>query len=152
MSDISVVTDSQVAKVVVGDIPDLPGTVAEVFSSLGDKGISPLLITAIPHGMGRMNIVLVLPKDIALAAKDHLVACHDRIAGSVALSDDVATISISGQLDGWPRKAARMFRAIASTGVSIQIISWHKTCITCAIDARYLGVAEAALKKEFNIS
>lgn len=74
-------------------------------------------------------------------------------ARSLVVNSTVALVSIIGQhLSTEPGIAGRMFRALSSHGINIEVISTSMSSVSCMIEEIRTDEAIAALRTEFQLS
>ena len=73
-------------------------------------------------------------------------------ARSLSANSKVALVSIMGQhLSTEPGIAGKMFRALSSRGINIEVISTSMSSVTCMIDEARAEEAVTALRTDFNL-
>ena len=151
MNSLSIVTDSNICKFTLHDLPDRPGIAAEMFMRLGEAGINVVMLAAAGAELGRTDIsVTVANDDTAKAAGVLETAKRELDAQGLSQKKDVAAISLAGEgLAHSPGIAGRMFRTLSAEGINIDMISAANTVVTCLIDLRFLAAASRSLEKEF---
>lgn len=151
MKSLSIVTDSNICKFTLHDLPDRPGIAAEMFGRLGEAGINVVMLAAAGAELGRTDIsVTVANSDAAKAAAVLETAKRELDAQGLSQKNDVAAISLNAEgLSHEPGVAGRMFRTLSAEGINIDMISAANASVTCLIDARFLSAATRALEKEF---
>jgi aspartate kinase len=151
MNKLSIVTDSNICKFTLHDLPDRPGIAAEMFMRLGDAGINVVMLAAAGAELGRTDIsVTVGNDDSAKTAAVLETARRELDAQGLSQKKDVAAISLNADgLAHAPGVAGRMFRTLSAEGINIDMISAANTAVTCLIDSRFLTAATRALEKEF---
>ncbi len=145
--------DLNVAKITVVGVPDKPGIASAVFNPLAEAGIS---VDSIVQNASIENITdltfTVAKSDLKKAMK---VVCKvaDEIGARQCLSDSaVGKISIVGTgIQNTPGYAARMFEALSSKGINIQLISTSEIRITCIIREDKVKDAVNALHRAFEL-
>jgi aspartate kinase len=145
--------DLNVAKITVVGVPDKPGIASAVFKPLAEAGIS---VDSIVQNASIENITdltfTVSKSDLKKAMK---VVCGvaEEIGSRQCLSDSaVGKISIVGTgIQNTPGYAARMFDALSSQGINIQLISTSEIRITCIIEEGKVKEAVNALHRAFEL-
>jgi aspartate kinase len=142
------------AKVTLLGVPDRPGVASEIFSTLGQHGISVELLVTSAAEKGRSNISFAILQGDLETAKGLLEKIKDHIgAGQINITPGMALISIHGQqLAGVPGVAGRMFHALASSGINIDSISSSRTTVTCLIAEDKVAQAASSLQAAFRLS
>ncbi len=100
-----------------------PGTAAKVFQILGENGINVLMIS---QSVSESNISTIVRRGqlgkASLALSGGLV--RHGIRARVRVESDVAVLAVVGAgMKGTPGVAARVFTAVASTGVNVRMIA-----------------------------
>ena len=131
-----VALDKNQAKVVVSDLPDHPGTAAELFNALADAGISVDMIVQNIGREGKANMTFTVPRDaINLAEKTVEDLFPDEAQGKLFEASDIAKVSIVGLgMRTHTGVAAKLFAALAQAGVNIQLVSTSEIKIAVGID------------------
>ena len=131
-----VALDKNQAKVVVSDLPDHPGTAAELFNALADAGISVDMIVQNIGREGKANMTFTVPRDaINLDEKTVEDLFPDEAQGKLFEASDIAKVSIVGLgMRTHTGVAAKLFAALAQAGVNIQLVSTSEIKIAVGID------------------
>jgi aspartate kinase len=151
MNHLSIITDSNICKFTLHDLPDRPGIAAEMFGRLGDAGISVVGLAAAGAQLGRTDVsITVNSADAAKTAAVLDTARRELDAQGLSQKKDVAAVSlIADSLSHDPGVAARMFRTLSAEGINIDMITAGNTAVTCLIDSRFVPAAQRALEREF---
>lgn len=151
MNHLSIITDSNICKFTLHDLPDRPGIAAEMFGRLGDAGISVVGLAAAGAQLGRTDVsITVNSADAAKTAAVLDTARRELDAQGLSQKKDVAAVSlIADSLAHDPGVAARMFRTLSAEGINIDMITASNTAVTCLIDSRFVPAAQRALEREF---
>ncbi len=137
--------DRNVAKVTVFDVPDKPGTAAEIFHSLAKEHINVDMIIQGAQRNQINTISFTISRDDVEKAKEVLSELKKRIHMDSAEYDiDVAKVSIVGAgMITNPGVAAKMFDVLADERINIELISTSEIKVSCAI---YEGDVDRAVK------
>jgi aspartate kinase len=124
------------ARVAVLDVPDKPGSSLEIFSRIAAKNISVDMIVQNVGTDGKADISFTVPCN-ELTTTLEVVQEAARLVGAreVTYDQNVSKISVVGL--GMARQtgvADRMFRALADTGVNIQMITTSEVKISVLIE------------------
>ncbi len=145
--------DDKVAKIAVLGIPNTPGIAHEIFSAVAKANIDGDMIVQSIRNI-EMNVTdmvfTVASSDLSQAKKvvDGVAAKLNAIA--VLVEEDLAKVSIVGAgMLGNPGTAARMFGALSSAGINIDIISTSEISISCLIKKSELQKAVNVIHDEF---
>ncbi|MBM3925854.1 MAG: aspartate kinase [SAR202 cluster bacterium] len=145
--------DRNVAKVTVQGVPDRPGVAAGILEPLAEVGIS---VDTIVQNAGRDNrsdfSFTVARTDLAEAVR-LVKPVAQRLGASEVLTDGtLSKVSIVGAgMYNTPGYASRMFRALADSGVNIEMITTSEIRITCIVSEKKLEDAVRELHKAFNL-
>jgi aspartate kinase len=139
------------AKIILSGLPDRPGIAAEVFGAVGEAGIVVDMIIQDTGSDGLNDItftVSVDDYDAALAAAQK--ACKALGGGAVTGNKNIAKVSAVGVgMRSHANVAARMFKALASRNINIQMISTSEIKVSCVIDAADVDRAVQAIHDAF---
>lgn len=138
-----VAVDKNQVKVVVSELPDRPGTAAEVFNALGKAGVNvDMIIQNIGRG-GVANLTFTVSLDDAYRAEKSVKTVLNELGGGkVSANDRIAKLSVVGiGMRSHSGVAAKLFTALAEAGVNIQLISTSEIKITVAIEVDKADVA-----------
>ena len=141
------------AKVTICDVPDKPGIAAIIFKELGSNNI---VIDMIVQNVGRTGTTdvsfTVLTEDLAKTMKVSKKVAKEIGAGEVVKDEDIAKISIVGiGMRSHAGIAARMFKALASKKINIEMISTSEIKISCVIGKKHAELALKVLHDEFDL-
>ena len=145
-----VTKDTDIARISVVGMKDIPGNAFKMFSKLAAKGIN---IDVILQSVGRDGT-----KDISFAgAKSHAgeaVAILNSIfameGAAVASDTTVAKVSIVGAgMQSHSGTASKMFGALYEAGINISMISTSEITISVLIDKELADKAVSAVHKAF---
>ncbi len=145
--NIKVIHFDNIAKVTLHSVPDEPGIAAQIFSQLGNHGITAELISQTSRGSDCADISLAVVELDLGQTVSLLQRIRDTIgAKRVSFTRDVAMVSIYGSdLGARPGVAGQIFSALASKGVNIEMISTSLSSISCVIHKKKLHTTLTAL-------
>ena len=148
-----VAVDKNQTKVTVRDIPDKPGTAAEIFRELGEAGILVDMIVQNLGRRGRANLTFTVSKDDAPRAEKLLDKfCSSFEGASAELTGDVAKVSVVGTgMRSHSGVAAKFFRALADNDINVQLITTSEIKISVGIDLADSEKAANALHAAFGL-
>jgi len=148
-----VTQETNVGKIVIQGVPDIPGVAYKLFNALAEEEIIVDMIIQSSHrnkindiaftvDLGDFNKSIKITKQLA-----------EKIGAEGAISEpEVAKVSIVGAgITSDPAMAARMFGALAKEGINIDMISTSGIRISCLIKASRIKDAVKAIHKEFNL-
>jgi aspartate kinase len=120
---------------VASSFSDRPGVAAAIFEPLAEANISVDTIAQSSGADGTTDLSFTISRGSLERAVQITDSVAPRIgAASIDTADDLAKVSIVGTgMQSAPGYAARMFGALASAGVNINIISTSDIRITCVI-------------------
>ncbi len=146
-----VAKDTNVARISVVGVPDVPGLAFKMFSKLSAKGINVDIILQSIGRDGTKDISFTVAKD---NMKDAVAAMEDYIAvvggKSVSADDKVAKISIVGAgMESHAGVATKMFEALYDAQINIRMISTSEIKVSVLIDEKDADAAVAAIHSKF---
>lgn len=145
--------DNDVAKVAVVGVPNNPGIAHAIFSALADANVDVDMIVQSIRNIEKNVTDMVFT--VAISDLSEAKKIVDRVAGqlhahAVLIEEDVAKVSIVGAgMLGSPGIAARMFGALSTARVNIEVISTSEISISCLIKNERLKEAINAIHAEF---
>lgn len=148
-----VAKDSNVARIAIVGVPDVPGIAFKIFSLLAQKKIN---VDIILQSIGRDNTkdisftVASSHMDSAIAVlKDYNITIG---AKDIIADDNVSKISIVGAgMATNAGVASTMFEALFEAGINIQMISTSEIKISVLIDRKDADAAVEAIHNKFNL-
>ena len=146
-----VAKDTNVARISVVGVPDVPGLAFKMFSKLSAKGINVDIILQSIGRDGTKDISFTVAKD---NMKDAVAAMEDYIAvvggKSVSADDKVAKISIVGAgMESHAGVATKMFEALYDAQINIRMISTSEIKVSVLIDEKDADAAVSAIHAKF---
>ena len=153
MQEMHAVANRDVTKITLEGVPDRPGIAAEVFGRLGSRGFNVELVVSTGGTAGRADISLAVARADQSNVLRAMEALRDEVgAQGLVVNSAVALVSIVGaNLSTEPGIAGRMFRALSSGGINIEVISTSMSSVTCMIEEARTEEALRALKSEFGL-
>lgn len=150
-----VAADLSQVRIVVCDVPDVPGHAAKLFGSLAKENISvDMIIQSYARKVSNTNdIAFTIEKTDLEKAKVVLEKIKtDLNVGAIHIDENIAKVSIvgAGMVDR-PGIAATMFDTIASLGVNIKMISTSEIKISCLVQKEDAQTALKALHSIFDL-
>jgi len=131
----------------VGPVPHTRTTLADVFGALATQGINVDIVNQEIRGDGLMVHFTVAGTDVAQARQ---VISSVTPRAEVRVNQNVAKVSIVGVgMRVHAGVAARMFRALATAGVEILLVTTSEIKVACLVDRAALNIAVQALHSEF---
>jgi len=147
-----VAVDKNQTKVTLSELPDQPGAAAEVFDHLGRAGVLvDMIVQNIGRG-GKANLTFTVPKDDAHKAEKILEGVCKKLGAKLSLTGDVAKVSVVGiGMRSHSGVAGTFFKALASAGINIQLITTSEIKICVAIDLARADEAANLLHEAFGL-
>ena len=136
--------DKNQSKITVTNLPDRPGTAATLFQAIASDGvIVDMIVQNIGRG-GKANMTFTVPRDDVYRAEKAIKETFTGADDIEFIASDIAKISVVGiGMKSHSGVAARFFDALATQGISIQLISTSEIKISVGID---LGQADDAVR------
>jgi len=148
-----VTQETNVGKIVVQGVPDVPGVAYKLFKALAEEEIIVDMIIQSSH----RNEVNDIAFTVALSDFNKTIKITEQLAKKIGAEGvisepEVAKVSIVGVgITSDPAIAAKMFGALAKQGINIDMISTSGIRISCLISASRIEDAVRAIHKEFNL-
>jgi aspartate kinase len=149
-----VALDKNQAKVVVSDLPDLPGTAAKLFEALGDAGVSVDMIVQNIGRDGKANMTFTVPRDDVVRAEKAVNTAFPEESGAQLFeASDIAKVSVVGVgMRSHSGVAAKLFAALGKGSVNIQLVSTSEIKISVAIDPSQAESATRLVHDAFGLA
>ena len=146
-----VTKDTNVTRVSIIGVPDVPGIAFKIFSKLAAKGINVDIILQSVGRDGTKGISFTVSRDNGATVAEILSTSFEELAGKEIVTDNqVAKISVVGAgMETHPGTAAKMFEALYEIDVNIQMIATSEIKISVLIDEKDADRAVAAVHKAF---
>ncbi len=146
-----VAKDTDVARISVIGVPNIPGIAFKMFSKLSAKDINvDIILQSIGHD-GKKDISFTVAKTRgkeAVAALEDYMVSHG--AKEVLYDDKVAKISIVGAgMESHAGVATKMFEALYDAQINIQMISTSEIKVSVLIDIDDADKAVRAIHRKF---
>ncbi|WP_068775278.1 aspartate kinase [Paenibacillus sp. FJAT-26967] len=145
--------DKNVARISILGVPDKPGQLAKVFTSLAAEQIDVDIIVQ----SGVLNGLADFSFSVSLSDRDRALQTIENIKGEIGYRDvtsegDLVKISIVGAgMVSTPGVAAKMFDELSKIGVSINMVSTSEIKISCVIDGKQLTQAVQVLHTAYGL-
>ena len=142
-----IATDKGVARVTVYSVKDRPGIAASLFKPLALADISVDIIVQNSSVSGTTDLTFTVESSDLNRTIDIVSnILSDLNAESLSTSDNLAKISIVGTgMQDSPGYASKMFEALSSEGVNIEMITTSEIRITCIVHEDQLTKAAQSL-------
>lgn len=145
-----VTKDTDVARISVTNIPNVPGIAFKLFSKLAQRKIN---VDIILQSVGRddtKDITFTVSKDNADGAIEAILSTFDIEQKDIACDTNVAKISVVGAgMESHPGTASKMFEALFESDINIDMISTSEIKISVLIDAKDADRAVSAVHRAF---
>ncbi|MBQ4239395.1 MAG: aspartate kinase [Ruminococcus sp.] len=146
-----VAKDTEIARIAVKGVPNIPGIAFKMFSRLSKKDINvDIILQSIGHD-DKKDISFTVAKnrgqDAVDAIKDYML---DHGADEILLDDNVAKISIVGAgMESHAGVATKMFEALYDAQINIRMIATSEIKISVLINADDADKAVKAIHDKF---
>ena len=150
-----VTVDKNETKVTILEVPDRPGLAAKIFKELADADILiDMIIQNDDRLQKRTDVSFTVSREQLSEALDVSRKVSKRIkAGRVVYAEDLAKVSVVGVgMRAHAGIAAKMFKALASKRINIEMISTSEIKISCVIKRRHAERAVRAIHHAFGLS
>ncbi len=149
----AVTHEINVGKIILKDVPDIPGIAARLFKALANKEIVvDMIIQSAEHDKVNDIAFTVALGDLDRAIKITKEVAKEIGSPKVFFDKEVAKISIVGAgITSDPLIAARMFEALANNHINIDMISTSGMRISCIIHQDHIVDAVRAVHNEFQL-
>lgn len=148
-----IAADKKEAKVTICDVPDRPGVAARIFRDLADNNINVDMIIQNISRTGCTDVSFTMPVEESGRARQVIQRIvKDVKAKEVIYNRNIAKISIVGiGMRSHSGVAAKMFEALASKKINIDMISTSEIKISCVIDKKRSQDAVKTLHQAFKL-
>ncbi len=145
-----VTKDTDIARISVVGMKDIPGNAFKMFSKLAAKGINIDVILQSVGRDGTKDISFTCAKSHADEAVEILNSIFAMEGAAVASDTTVAKVSIVGAgMQSHSGTASKMFGALYEAGINISMISTSEITISVLIDKELADKAVSAVHKAF---
>ncbi len=142
------------AKITIRDVPDKPGVAATIFKKLSDADINvDMIIQNVSRTGGATDMSFTVDgTDLARTLKTVKRISNSIGAGGVLHDKNMAKVSIVGVgMKSHSGVAAKMFQAMASKRINIEMISTSEIKVSCVINKSKATEAIKAIHKVFKL-
>ncbi|MBN2395730.1 MAG: aspartate kinase [Candidatus Atribacteria bacterium] len=149
----AVTHEINVGKIIIKDVPDIPGIAAKLFKALASQEIIvDMIIQSAEHDQVNDIAFTVALEDLEKAIRITNQVAKDIGSALVLFDNKVAKISIVGAgITSDPLIAARMFEALARRKINIDMISTSGMRISCLIHQDRIVEAVREVHQEFQL-
>lgn len=145
-----VTKDTDVARISVVGMQDVPGNAFKMFSKLASKGINIDVILQSVGRDGTKDISFTCAKEYADTAVEVLEDLFSLQGAKVTCDTTVAKVSIVGAgMQSHSGTASKMFGALYEAGINISMISTSEITVSVLIDKELADKAVEAVHKAF---
>ena len=145
--------DKNQARINVRGVPDKPGIAYQILGAVADANVDVDMIIQNMGNEGTTDCSFTVPRRDYKPTLELRSSLKDSIGAAEVSGDDaVCKVSIVGfGMRSHVGIAARMFHALASENINIQMISTSEIKVSVLIDEKYLELATRVLHKEFGL-
>lgn len=145
-----VTKDTNVARISIIDLPDIPGIAFKIFAKLAAKNINVDIILQSVGREGSKDIAFTVSMDCADEAIELIKNLAELQGKEVKCDTDIAKVSVVGAgMETHPGAAAMMFEALYEHNINIQMISTSEIKISVLIDKKDADKAVVAIHDKF---
>jgi len=146
-----VICDSDVAKIAVLGVPDVPGVAARLFSNLAAVDVgAEMIVQSVMRG--QMNDIAFIVKQSLLGEAIGICRVFSSEVGAqgVTFDTEVAKVALKGDLiAGCPEIPSQMFSVLAGCRINIDMIAAASTVIASIVSSGDMEEAVSALSQAF---
>jgi aspartate kinase len=141
------------AKLTITGVPDKPGVASRILGPIAEANIEVDMIVQNIAEDDTTDFTFTVHRNDYLRAKESLeLTCAELGAKKVTGDDAIVKISIVGVgMRSHAGIASTMFRALASEGINIRMISTSEIKISVVVDEKYLELAVRTLHAAFKL-
>jgi aspartate kinase len=141
------------AKVTITHVPDRPGTAAKIFNAVANAGLIIDMIVQNVSVKGSTDISFTMSKDELPKAQAKLAPVVKEVGASEILAQDgIAKLSIVGiGMRSHSGVAAKLFEALSSGGINIQMISTSEIKTAVIIDESHITQGANLVHEAFGL-
>ncbi len=141
------------AKVTIRSVPDRPGVAAKIFKEIANNNVNIDMIVQNVSRTGTTDVSFTVPhEDLKKTLEISRKVARRIDAEQVTHADDIAKISVVGVgMRSHSGIAAKMFAALASKRINIEMISTSEIKISCIIKKRYADRAVRTIHQAFGL-
>ncbi|MBT1070494.1 aspartate kinase [Pelotalea chapellei] len=145
--------DKNEAKIAVMGVPDKPGIAAKILTALSDANISvDMIVQNVGHDSMTDFTFTVTKADLKQSLLITNEVAREIQAKQVVSDENISKVSIVGLgMRSHAGVATKMFSALASNGINIQMISTSEIKISVIIDEKYTELAVRVLHETFGM-
>lgn len=145
-----VTKDTDVARISVVGVPDVPGIAFKLFAKLAAKGVNVDIILQSVGRDGTKDITFTVSEGNGPLAVELVKEVVDLPEDKIVCDTNVAKISVVGAgMETHPGTASKMFEALYEINVNIQMIATSEIKISVLIDEKDADRAVTAVHNKF---
>lgn len=145
-----VTKDTNVARISIIDLPDIPGIAFRIFDRLAAKSINVDIILQSVGREGSKDIAFTVSMDCANEAIEIVKSIAELQGKKVKCDTEIAKVSVVGAgMETHPGAAAMMFEALYEQDINIQMISTSEIKISVLINKEDADKAVTAIHDKF---
>lgn len=133
-------------------VPNIPGIAAEIFNSISSHSVSVSMVTQNTMRGGRSDLSFLIHKERLDEMIPVCRAISEHVGGQgVSFATEVAAITVAlGSPEDSAHNLAKMFKALASVKVNIEIINSTAESAICIVSLTNAEQGLEALKRAFS--
>ena len=141
------------AQITVVNVPDRPGIAAAILGPVGDANIEVDMIVQNVGGDATTDFTFTVHRNDFDRAHEVIKRVAKELgAKGGRTANDISKVSLVGVgMRSHAGIASKMFKALASDGINIKMISTSEIKISVVIDDKYLELAVRTLHKAFDL-
>jgi aspartate kinase len=141
------------AQVTITGVPDRPGIAAAILGPIGEANVEVDMIVQNVAADATTDFTFTVHRnDFDKAQEIVAQVAHELGAKGVRTATDIVKVSLVGVgMRSHAGIASRMFKALATEGINIRMISTSEIKISVVIQDKYLELAVRSLHKAFNL-
>ena len=141
------------AKISILGVPDAPGVASKVLSPIGEANIEIDVIVQNVAADGSNDITFTVSRNDVEKARSILQGVASELGAREVVTDSkIVKLSIVGVgMRSHAGVASKMFRALASEGINIQMITTSEIKISVIVDEKYLELSVRTLHSAFGL-
>lgn len=148
---ISAKTD--IAKIIMNSVPDIPGSASKLFSYLGEAGFNIETITQISSKKNYCDIAFTIKESETKEVVEYLrTKIEEFHAKEIVVNKNIVLITIFGEkIAKTPGVAGKIFATVAEKGVNIENITASMMMISFLVPKDKADNVVSALKQKFEL-
>jgi aspartate kinase len=141
------------AKVTILGVPDIPGVAYSILGPIGDRGIEVDMIVQNVAEDGLTNFTFTVHRDDYEQTVSLLEVQAVQLGARKIIGDTkIAKLSVVGVgMRSHAAIASKMFKALATEGINIQMITTSEIKVSVVVDEKYIELGTRTLHAAFNL-